>query len=358
MRAIFVVLLTLWVPLALAETRSPESNDPGRRHALVIGMGSAAADAQAVAEVLRQNYRYLDVSVLLDKQATRRAMLKALADYMALGEEDSLLIYYAGESFVDNIGNGFWVPPEAAPGEIADCLAHSQVVEDYLRKYRVRHLLVLADSAFGDPLPLGGGKRADKASRELLISGGGPGPFGECVLQYLINGRPDVFGTRELYACLRQQAGLERTRYVSLVTPGPEPGEEYAFRRLTRWSPPMNRTADGETTGNPGGSRLTAGQYEVVPGDTLDYIGLRLGIPTSELVKANNGVNRRSLKVGEKLVVPPHPAVRPRHLVAPGETLKDIAMMYTVPVSVLMKANHMTSEDVAPGQALIIPPPQ
>jgi len=49
------------------------------------------------------------------------------------------------------------------------------------------------------------------------------------------------------------------------------------------------------------------------------------------------------------------PAVQQKHLVAPGETLKDVAMLYTVSVSDLMKANGLTNEAVASGQALLIP---
>jgi LysM repeat protein len=51
------------------------------------------------------------------------------------------------------------------------------------------------------------------------------------------------------------------------------------------------------------------------------------------------------------------PVMQP-HLVAPGETLKDIAMLYTVTVADIMKANGMTTEAVAPGQKLNIPPAQ
>ena len=51
-------------------------------------------------------------------------------------------------------------------------------------------------------------------------------------------------------------------------------------------------------------------------------------------------------------------AAMQKHLVAPGETLKDIAMMYTVTVADIMKANGMTSETVAPGQSINIPPAQ
>ncbi len=50
--------------------------------------------------------------------------------------------------------------------------------------------------------------------------------------------------------------------------------------------------------------------------------------------------------------------VMQKHLVAPGETLKDIAMLYTVTVNDIMRANGMTSETVAPGQSLNIPPAQ
>ncbi len=47
-----------------------------------------------------------------------------------------------------------------------------------------------------------------------------------------------------------------------------------------------------------------------------------------------------------------------KHTVAPGETLKDIAMLYTVTVGDIMRVNGMTSEVVASGQSLNIPPAQ
>ncbi len=50
-------------------------------------------------------------------------------------------------------------------------------------------------------------------------------------------------------------------------------------------------------------------------------------------------------------------ATMQKHIVAPGETLKDIAMLYTVTVADLMKANGMTGEAVTLGQSLTIPAP-
>lgn len=60
--------------------------------------------------------------------------------------------------------------------------------------------------------------------------------------------------------------------------------------------------------------------------------------------------------------VAPAPALKntvmQKHLVAPGETLKDIAMLYTVTVNDIMRVNGMTSDTVVPGQSLNIPPAQ
>lgn len=56
-------------------------------------------------------------------------------------------------------------------------------------------------------------------------------------------------------------------------------------------------------------------------------------------------------------MAPAKPVVQ-KHLVAPGETLKDIAMLYTVTVADIMRANGMASEAVAPGQSLNIPTAQ
>jgi LysM repeat protein len=52
---------------------------------------------------------------------------------------------------------------------------------------------------------------------------------------------------------------------------------------------------------------------------------------------------------------PAAPAKTLQHTVAPGETLKDVAMLYNVTVADIQRVNKMTGEAVVPGQSLMIP---
>ncbi len=80
----------------------------GRYHALVIGnndyqnlpkLETAVGDAEAVAQVLKQNYGF---EVRLMRNATRADILRALNKYRAdLTDDDNLLVYYAGHGWLD-----------------------------------------------------------------------------------------------------------------------------------------------------------------------------------------------------------------------------------------------------------------
>ncbi|MFO7535553.1 MAG: LysM peptidoglycan-binding domain-containing protein [Kiritimatiellia bacterium] len=162
-----------------------------------------------------------------------------------------------------------------------------------------------------------------------------------------------------------------------------------------------------------------AGEYVVVSGDYPEKIAKKLGVKQADLMAANKITDPKKLKIGQKLVVPaapqaltppvpmvpvdmaplapygatsPVPGTAPlapvpgggvkepegelnpittlapsapavpaapakslQHTVAPGETLKDVAMLYNVTVADIQRVNKMTAEAVVPGQSLMIP---
>jgi uncharacterized caspase-like protein len=81
----------------------------GRYHALVIGnqqyrslpvLTTPVADARAVADVFRNDYRFANVRLLVN--ATRTEMLGALDAFRnSLGPNDNLVVYYAGHGYLD-----------------------------------------------------------------------------------------------------------------------------------------------------------------------------------------------------------------------------------------------------------------
>jgi hypothetical protein len=234
--------------------------DADQCHALVVGINtykhwsnlrSAANDAEAVAKLLKTQYGYKDVTLLLNEQATRRNILSALDKYTRLTEQDSLLIYYAGHGWMDDYQNGFWVPYEAPRDSKFDYVANSRIVNDYFKKYRVRHLLVVADSCFSGALMRGVSQTRGskwklpagfrKPSRWVLTSGdlapvpddagGGHSPFATRFLQFMKYSDEPAFGIHDLYVYVRKNLKTDPL-CEPINTAMHMPGGEFVFCRL------------------------------------------------------------------------------------------------------------------------------
>ncbi len=120
------------------------------------------------------------------------------------------------------------------------------------------------------------------------------------------------------------------------------------------------RTATGQLTAD----ALAA--YVVVRGDTLSAIALRFGTDVATLVRLNRITAADRLQVGEVLVVPSAPTVRPpappkppttvSYTVKAGDTLWDIATRSRTTVPALLAANQLADDAViVPGQVLLVP---
>ncbi len=125
----------------------------------------------------------------------------------------------------------------------------------------------------------------------------------------------------------------------------------------------------------------------VVPGETLEMIARRHGVPAYAIMQAN-GLSSAAVHPGQHLVIPrsrpsaggamppathiassapaiPAPVGAPRtalapssgvHVVAPGETLHSIARLYNKPVMVIARANNIAPDTmVRVGERLVIP---
>ncbi len=267
--------------------------DPKRFHALIIGISEykywgdlrcAAEDAKAMAAALRDTYGYSNIRLVLDEQATRRGILEAIDSYSGLGEEDSLLIYYAGHGWMDKNKTGFWVPADAAEDDKFSYIPNSQIVNDYFKKYKVRHLLVVADSCFSGSMLRGkNDARADdwqlpagfrKPSRWIMTSGdlapvpddtgSGHSPFATRLLQYMKYSDQAAFGVQDLYVYVRKN--LESGAICQpLDTPEHMPGGEFVFCRVAAAAVPM----------------VTAPPVNVPPADSIKTKPASLGVLSS-----------------------------------------------------------------------------
>lgn len=128
----------------------------GKYFAVVIGnntyrdtagypaLKSAASDATAVSNVLRDRYGY-QTTLLLN--AGRLEMLSALNDMREkLKPEDNLLVYYAGHGEIAG-PQGYWIPVDASAGNNKTWVSNAQI-SDILNTIQAKHVLVVADSCY------------------------------------------------------------------------------------------------------------------------------------------------------------------------------------------------------------------
>src|SRR6185436_1916770 len=110
----------------------------GRYHAVVIGnqvykhlpkLSTPATDARAVADLLRTEYGFQNIRLLVD--ASRAQMVRALDDVRRdLGEEDNLLIYYAGHGWLDREADrGYWLGVDAETDTRANWLSNADITD-------------------------------------------------------------------------------------------------------------------------------------------------------------------------------------------------------------------------------------
>ncbi len=161
----------------------------GNYHALVIGnndyeylngLNSARNDAEGVARLLQDDYGF-NVNVLIN--ATRRDILTSLANLRAsMGNQDNLLIYYAGHGWLDDEADeGYWLPVDAEPDNKINWVSNSHITST-LKAMHAKHVLIVADSCYSGKLTRGVRVRiktrdyflkiAKKRARSVLTSGG------------------------------------------------------------------------------------------------------------------------------------------------------------------------------------------
>lgn len=119
--------------------------------------------------------------------------------------------------------------------------------------------------------------------------------------------------------------------------------------------PDETPTAQPEPTGQP----TPGGTHTVQSGETLSSIALLYGVPIQLLIEANEITNPDLLQVGQQLIipVPPDPEAEPEvHIVASGETILGIAEQHNVDPTALADLNNITDwNQIFVGQRLWIP---
>jgi len=161
----------------------------GRYYALVIGNNSyrnlprlrtPVPDAAVVSSLLELDYGF-DVELLTD--ASRTEIVSALNRYRArLGDNDNLLVYYAGHGWFDTEAErGYWLPIDARENDPSNWISNA-TISDMVRAIPAKHVMLVADSCYSGTLTRGISMRppgnrylagiAQKRARTVLTSGG------------------------------------------------------------------------------------------------------------------------------------------------------------------------------------------
>lgn len=93
--------------------------------------------------------------------------------------------------------------------------------------------------------------------------------------------------------------------------------------------------------------------HTVESGESLSLIASRYGVKAETVMWENNLTNANSLRIGQKLLVPPVDGVS--YKVVSGDNLEKIAKKYSVTTDAIIAQNGLESEVLAKGQSLFLP---
>lgn len=227
---------------------------------------TAPGDARALAEVLERHYGFRTRTVA---DAGRTALLGELNRLQQeMGEDESLLLYYAGHGQSDPAtGRGFWLPVDASPADPSSWISLDEVTER-LSQVAARHVLLVADSSSPELLNRSAIARLEAGlepavrrqrlleiaagrSRTALVSGAQqpiPGQddlsiFAAAILRVL-RANPGVLEARRLFDFVAAQMGFTAQRlgldlaprYAPIRLSGHEAGD-FLFVPLPRTGP-------------------------------------------------------------------------------------------------------------------------
>jgi len=132
--------------------------------ALIIGVGRyadpqydlsyARSDAEAMAEMLGNEFGFDQVWTLYDNDATRQNLIRFFEqDLQRTEEDDGLLIFFAGHGITvtSAIGDdrGFLVPHDGDPKQPYANLSLTTIRDDYMPMIPAKHVFLIVDSCYG-----------------------------------------------------------------------------------------------------------------------------------------------------------------------------------------------------------------
>ncbi len=168
----------------------------GNYYALIVGidkysgtwthLNNAVNDAKSVESMLKAKYKFDNIMVLYDEQATRKNIIDKfewLVDKVA--EKDNVLIYFSGHGeYKQQLNKGYWVPVDATSSSVSNYISNSEI-QTFLAGIKSKHTLLMSDACFSGDIFRGKteylpyensdkyyAKVHDLVSRQAITSGG------------------------------------------------------------------------------------------------------------------------------------------------------------------------------------------
>ena len=233
----------------------------GRKIALLIGveayreplpsLKTPMADVISIGALLEDRLGY-ETRIL--KNATKDEMLEAFQALVdEIGEQDSLVVYYAGHGYIlEADGLGYWLPADARTDTARQWLSNRSVSE-FLSAIRSKNIMLVADSCYsGTLLPSGQANRGvrtrlsraelrEKRAVMILSSGGeepvqdergaGHSVFARQLITMIEGMNRDRLGV-EVYETVQARVAKlapQVPQYGGVVSAGHEAGADYLF---------------------------------------------------------------------------------------------------------------------------------
>lgn len=129
-------------------------------HALLIGVNEyqdpsitqldgPINDANKLKNILTRKYTFEEENITFLQNPTRTEIIETFDDLQSkIGEDDNLLIFYAGHGVWDeDLKQGFWLPSDAKRTSKAAWLSNA-MIRDYIGGIHTKHTLLVADACF------------------------------------------------------------------------------------------------------------------------------------------------------------------------------------------------------------------
>jgi len=222
------------------------------RQEAIPDLGTPAKDAALIGQTLRSRFGF-ETTVIAN--ATKQQMVRALwRMHSELGEQDQLVIYYAGHGYeVEKTATGYWLPVDATTDSARNWLSTKDVAR-LLARIPARQIMVIADScysgAFTKEQKIGGGGAADLAALKdrrgvIAFSSGGDEPVldGEVNSPFarVLANRLGEVGTHAVGEDLFRKVRADVTastpqtpHYGAIATAGYDDGADFFFEAARR----------------------------------------------------------------------------------------------------------------------------